>query len=139
MSTAVRIASRARTTSLALVGDLVFLLVFAALGRRSHAEGVTAAGVVSTALPFAAGAAAGWAGSRGWRAPMAVVRTGVPVWGACVAGGMLLRRASGQGTASSFVVVTAVVLGIFLLGWRVVAHYADRRVENARRTGSDAR
>ncbi len=110
-----------RSVLLALGADLLAVVVFATVGRRSHTEGVTVTGVVSTAWPFAVGTAAGWAASRGWRAPTSVVATGVPVWVATVAGGMLLRRATGEGTAVSFVVVATVVLGLLVLGWRAAA------------------
>jgi len=39
---------------------------------------------------------------------------------AAVALGMLLRAATGQGTAPAFVLVVSVVLAVFLLGWRTV-------------------
>jgi peptidoglycan/LPS O-acetylase OafA/YrhL len=108
---------RRRTAVRSVLVDLLAVLVFAAIGRRSHAEGITAAGVASTAWPFATGAAAGWVAARGWRAPTSVRAAGVPVWVGAVVGGMLLRRA----TATSFVVVTSIFLGTALLGWRAVA------------------
>ena len=54
-------------------------------------------------------------------APPPVRRELRGVWVASVAGGMLLRRVTGEGTAVSFVVVATVVLGAALLGWRAVA------------------
>jgi len=105
----------------ALAVDLLAVLVFAAIGRRSHAEGLTAVGAAVTAWPFAAGTLIGWAACRGWRAPTSVLRTGVPVWLATVAMGMLLRRLTGEGTAASFVLVATVVLAVLLLGWRAAA------------------
>lgn len=116
-----------RTTAPALAVDLLMVVVFATIGRRNHAEGATVTGVAATAWPFAVGATAGWAAARGWRAPTSVVGTGVGVWVASVAGGMLLRTATGEGTAPSFVVVATVVLGALLLGWRVVVHRGGRR------------
>lgn len=110
--------SRGRTAPLALLVDVIMVVVFATIGRRNHAEGLTATGIAATAWPFALGAAAGWAASRGWRAPTSVVATGVPVWAVSVVGGMLLRRVTGEGTAVSFVVVATVVLAVLLLGWR---------------------
>jgi hypothetical protein len=112
---------RRRTAVRSVLVDLLAVLVFAAIGRRSHAEGITAADVASTAWPFATGAAAGWVAARGWRAPTSVRATGVPVWVGAVVGGMLLRRATGEGTATSFVVVTSIFLGTALLGWRALA------------------
>lgn len=122
-----RARSSWRTTALAFVADLLVVLVFVGIGRRSHAEGVTASGVVATAWPFAAGTAAGWAGARAWRAPTSALATGVPVWAATVVLGMVLRRVSGDGTPVSFVVVAGVFLGTFLVGWRAVAARLGRR------------
>ncbi len=61
---------------------------------------------------------------RQW--PVAVA-PGVTVWFAAVGVGMVLRRATGQGTAVSFVIVASVVLAVFLLGWRALSGYAARR------------
>jgi hypothetical protein len=110
--------------SLAL--DALCILVFCAIGRLSHAEGVTIAGVAETAWPFLSGAAAGWLLAAGWRRPAALVPTGIAVWVCTVAVGMLLRRASSQGTALSFVVVATVVTATLLLGWRAAAAVAGR-------------
>ena len=110
----------------ALAADLVFVVVFAALGRRSHTEGVTAAGVAGTAWPFLVGTLTGWLVSRGWRAPRVLVPTGLTVWVCTVAGGMLLRKATGAGVAVSFILVASLVTGLLLLGWRAVLN-ATRR------------
>ena len=117
-----------RAVVAALVADAVAVLLFAAAGRSSHAEGVTAAGVLETAWPFLAGGGGGWLLVRAWRghwpAPggRAVGRAtleGAVVALVAVAGGMLLRRATGSGTDPAFVAVATVVLGSLLVGWRV--------------------
>ena len=41
--------------------------------------------------------------------------------------GMVLRVVAGQGTAVAFVLVALAFLGLFLLGWRVVARVVSRR------------
>jgi len=105
----------------ALATDTVCVLVFCTIGRRSHAEGLTVAGIAETAWPFLAGAGVGWLLVRGWRRPVAVVPTGVVVWLCTVVVGMLLRKASSQGVAPSFVVVASLVTALLLLGWRVAA------------------
>jgi len=114
----------------ALAADAVAVLVFAAVGRASHAETRPVLGVLVTAWPFLVGLLAGWALTllRGRAVPVAV-RRGIPLWASTVAVGMLLRVATGRGVAASFVVVAAVVLGAFLLGWRGVAAVARRRLE----------
>jgi peptidoglycan/LPS O-acetylase OafA/YrhL len=116
-----------RPAVLALAGDIVCVLVFCALGRRSHAEGLTLAGIADTAWPFLSGTALGWLISRGWRAPSAVAPTGVIVWLATVVVGMVLRKASSQGVATSFIIVASVVTALLLLGWRAVAALVRKR------------
>ena len=81
-----------RSSALAAVADVVGVLVFCTIGRRSHAEGLSAAGVAETAWPFLVGTAIGWLLIRGWRRPTAVVPTGVVVWVCTVAVGMLGRH-----------------------------------------------
>ncbi|OBA75410.1 hypothetical protein A5641_25650 [Mycobacterium sp. 1554424.7] len=110
-----------------LLVDVVAVLVFCALGRRSHAEGLTVGGVATTAWPFLTGTVVGWLLSRGWRRPTAVAPTGVIVWGSTVVVGMLLRKVSAAGVAASFVVVAATVTAVLLLGWRAAAGLALRR------------
>jgi hypothetical protein len=101
--------------------DVACVLVFCAVGRRSHDEGVNVAAVAATAWPFLAGTALGWLLSRAWRRPAAVAPTGVVIWLCTVAVGMLLRKASSAGVAASFVVVAASVTAVLLLGWRAAA------------------
>ena len=109
-----------------LLADICCVLVFVVVGRANHHAGETAAGVASTAWPFLAGLAAGEVAARGWRRPLALVPTGVGVWAGTVIGGQLLRVVSGQGTAVAFIVVSVLFLGLFLLGWRVVAQLVAR-------------
>lgn len=106
---------------LSLVLDVIGVLVFCTIGRRSHAEGITLAGVWDTAWPFLSGAGIGWLLSRGWTRPTSVTRTGIAVWVCTVLFGMILRRLSNQGVAFSFVIVASVVTALFLLGWRGIA------------------
>ncbi|HYQ37161.1 MAG TPA: DUF3054 domain-containing protein [Mycobacterium sp.] len=110
-----------------LVGDIICVLVFCAVGRRSHDEGLSVTGVATTAWPFLTGTVVGWLASRGWRQPTAVVPTGVSVWLGTVVVGMVLRKASSAGVAASFVVVAASVTALLLLGWRTVVGLARRR------------
>ena len=104
----------------ALATDLVCVVVFCTVGRRSHAEGLDLAGIAETAWPFLSGAALVWLVSRGWRRPVAVVPTGVLVWVCTIVVGMLLRKLTSAGVAPSFVVVASISTAVLLLGWRVV-------------------
>lgn len=110
-----------RSAAMAFVADVVLVVIFCAIGRRSHAEGITLAGVAHTSWPFLTGTVAGWALSRGWRRPTALNPTGLVVWISTVVIGMLLRKASAQGVAVSFVIVASTVTAVFLLGWRGLA------------------
>jgi Protein of unknown function (DUF3054) len=110
-----------------LATDVIAVLVFCAVGRRSHAEALSITGVASTAWPFLAGTVTGWLASRGWRRPTAVVPTGVVVWLCTVVVGMLLRKASSAGVAASFVVVASSVTAALLLGWRAGVGLTHRR------------
>lgn len=94
------------------------MLAFVAIGRASHHDGESAAGLASTAWPFLAGLGAGLLAARAWRRPAAVFPAGVGAWLGTVAVGMLLRVAAGQGTALAFIGVALAFLGLFLLGWR---------------------
>lgn len=107
-----------RSAALAFLADVVCVVIFCTIGRRSHAEGITLTGVAHTSWPFLTGTVAGWALSRGWRRPTALNPTGLTVWVSTVVIGMLLRKASAQGVAVSFVIVASTVTAILLLGWR---------------------
>jgi len=106
--------------------DVALVVIFAAIGRASHDE-APIAGLATTAGPFVAALVVGWIASLAWRAPRAVVRTGVPVWIVTVAGGMVLRAVTGQGVQLAFVIVAASVLLLMLVGWRLVAALIARR------------
>lgn len=106
----------------ALLVDAVLVLVFAAIGRASHQE--DALGFLLTGWPFLVALVVGhliaalvpmrprrpW--SLGW---------GVIVWVVTVAGGMLLRIATGDTAETPFIIVASLVLAVFLIGWRLVA------------------
>lgn len=108
--------------------DALLVVVFAAVGRASHAEVNAVLGVLSTAWPFLVGLVVGWvvvrALRKGWPTDFG---PGITVWFSTVFVGMVLRRAVGEGTAASFVVVASLVLAVFLLGWRALVAYAARR------------
>jgi hypothetical protein len=105
--------------------DVLLVLLFAAVGRGTHAEGVSVAGILGTAWPFVAGTVTGWGIARAWR-HAASLSAGVVVWVATVAVGMLLRRLAGDGTATSFVLVATATLGVLLLGWRALVAAVPR-------------
>ena len=112
---------------LLLTLDVLLVLLFAFLGRRSHEESSAVLGVLVTAWPFLTGMAVGWLVSLlTFRTLPRSVRHGIPVWLCAVAVGMMLRQTIDKGTPLSFVVVATVVLGAFLLGWRALAAWLNR-------------
>ena len=116
-----------RTALKALAADLVCIVVFCTIGRRSHAEGLSVGGVAATAWPFLAGTGVGWVLARGWQRPASLAPTGVVVWVSTVIVGMLLRRVTNAGTAASFIVVATLTTAVLLLGWRGVVRLARQR------------
>jgi peptidoglycan/LPS O-acetylase OafA/YrhL len=111
----------------AAVTDLVLILVFAAIGRDAHQRGDVVSGVLLTAWPFLAGAAAGWLAARAWRDPLSVRRSGLAVWLGSLVGGMLLRAVTGQTVVLPFVIVALLSLGVLLVGYRLVIAGIRRR------------
>jgi len=115
-----------RSARLAVAIDVFCVLVFVIIGRASHTKGDSLAGVASTAWPFLAGLAGGWlvtAGlaGRAWRQPSRLWPAGVGAWLGTVVLGMVFRVVSGQGTAPAFIGVALAFLGLFMLGWRLLA------------------
>ena len=113
-----------------LIADLVAVLVFVLVGRRSHDEGSAIAGTVATAWPFVAGAAVGELAAI--RLPVRSLGAGAVVAAGAVLVGMPLRRLAGGGTPWAFVLVATASLVVFLVGWRVVAAVVERRRVPAR-------
>jgi len=119
--------NRAATAGPAVIAgavDLLLVLIFVLIGRASHNEaspGQNVLGTLTTFWPFLVGLAVGWVGARAWRSPRRIVWTGVIVWAGTLIVGMVLRVVSGQGIQLSFVIVAAIVLAAFLIGWRALS------------------
>jgi hypothetical protein len=109
---------RRQAWPIALVGDAVAVVLFATIGRANHHESTGGHGVWHTAWPFLLGAALGLGVSALARISPTSIRAGVRVWVWTVVIGLVVRSATGGGTPPAFVVVAAIVLGAFLVGWR---------------------
>ena len=118
---------------LAATVDLVCVLVFALVGRRSHAEGSDLLGVLETAWPFLTGAVVGLIAVRAWRGAESL-RAGVVVWLGTVVLGVGLRLVSGDTAQPAFVLVTTLTLGVLLLGWRSLLRLVRRARTRDRRS-----
>jgi Protein of unknown function (DUF3054) len=107
--------------------DVVSVLVFVVIGRRQHDEGSALGGIAKTVLPFFMALGVGWAVTRAWKRPFDG-STGLNVWLITVVLGLVLRRTIfDRGTATAFVIVATVFLGVTLLGWRFLAWRSLRR------------
>ena len=111
----------ARTAVLSFTLDAALVLLFAGIGRGSHARSATFLGLLETAWPFLAGLAIMWLVTLAHRRPTALVRTAIPVWIGTVAIGMGFRAVTGHSTALPFVIVATLTLLLFLVGWRLIA------------------
>ncbi|MDF9752330.1 DUF3054 domain-containing protein [Arthrobacter sp. ES3-54] len=121
-----------QTAALAASADALLILLFAAIGRDAHQRGDIITGVFATAWPFLAGAALAWLALRLWHDPLRVWPAGVAVWLGTVAVGMILRAVTGQTVVLPFIIVALMSLGVFLLGYRLLAA-GVRRLRSRRR------
>jgi hypothetical protein len=120
--TAVSRRPSAAVLVLCLLADLVLVVAFGAIGYATHHGGIDAAGLIRTTWPFAVALLLGWIVLVGWRDPRKPLRAGLPLWAITAIGGLVLRMVtSGTVPEIAFVIVTAVVLFAFLVGWRAVA------------------
>ena len=117
-----------RRTVVAALADIVAIVVFVAIGRRNHNEGEAVDAILTVATPFLIALAVGWFAARAWIRPMQV-ETALVIWPITVAIGMVLRNlVFDRGTALPFIIVATVVTGVFLVGWRMLAAVAERRI-----------
>lgn len=102
----------------ALVLDLLLIVLFAAMGRREHTEGGAPAATLRVAAPFLIGWVVGGAAARLYRRPLHPAAA-ARAWAVAMPLGFALRSIGGRGLELSFMIVALVVLGAFLLSWRV--------------------
>lgn len=114
-------------TAYALGLDLVLVLLFAIIGRASHSEGLTPAGIAGTAWPFWLATLIGWAVMLGRKRDPLSLGSAIYLWVVVAFGGMLIRVMSGNTTAPAFIAVTAITMALFLIGWRLILRAVKAR------------
>ncbi len=114
-----------------VLADVCCVLAFVAIGRHTHHDGDSLAGIWHTAWPFLAGLFIGLLAARAWRRPLSLVPTGIAAWLGAALAGMLIRVLAGQGTAAAFIGVTLAFLALFLVGWRLAARIVSERLRAA--------
>jgi uncharacterized membrane protein YoaK (UPF0700 family) len=111
----------------AFLVDLLVLVVFVAVGRRSHDEGSGLEGFVRVLWPFAVGLVVATLASGVGKHPFERGRV-VAAWLGTVAVGMVLRIAvQDREFKLSFVIVTTLFFGAGMLGWRAIVKRTARR------------
>ena len=121
-----------RRVTLAAVADVIAIVVFVTIGRRNHDEGTAIDGIATVAAPFLIGLVIGWLVARAWNRPTDV-ETAFIIWPVTVVVGMVLRNlVFDRGTALPFIIVATIATGAFLVGWRMIAAVAQRKITQAR-------
>jgi len=116
-----------RRIALAAGLDTAVVVLFVAIGKREHEQDTAIGGLINSVAPFLIALAVAWISLRVWKKP-SDWRTGLGVWAIVLVVGMLLRNlVFGDGTATSFIIVAAGFLGLFLVGWRLGLGLIDRR------------
>lgn len=110
----------------ALVGDVLAVLVFVIVGLFQHGQELSATSMFAVGWPFLVGVLLGHLAVRSWHHPFRLWPHGVLIWAITVVACMAIRTLFSAGTETSFVVVTAVVTGVLMLGWRALALYLTR-------------
>jgi hypothetical protein len=100
--------------------DVLAVLIFVAIGRRSHEQANSISGLLQTAAPFLIALAVSWV-VLALTKPTGTLVPALVVWAVTVGGGMLLRNvAFSEGTAVSFIIVTTITLFVLIVGARLV-------------------
>ena len=122
-----------RRSALAAGLDTFAVVLFVAIGRREHEQDSAISGLITTAAPFVIALAVAWLAMRAWRRPTDW-QVGVGVWAITLVLGMVLRRVVfDDGTATAFVIVATLFLGLFIVGWRLAFGVLERRRSTSRR------
>ena len=111
--------------------DVAAVALFTVIGVLSH--GTPLSGYLGTLWPFLVALALAWMVPGVRSLPLLIWPSGVIVWVGTVAGGLALRWAAGGGVTGAFPWVTAGVLAVLLIGWRVVPEVVERRRERRAR------
>jgi Protein of unknown function (DUF3054) len=115
-----------RIPALAIVADAVAVVVFAAIGRMSHAQPDDLLGLLGTAAPFLVALGAMWA-TPIVRANPVGAPAGLVVWAGTVVLGLALRAAFTGQFAMTMAVVTAISFAVLMLGWRALSAVVSLR------------
>lgn len=105
--------------------DAVLVVIFSVIGRASHHEPLDLAGIATVAWPFLLALLLAHFVSR--RIPREHLARAIVIWLVTWVFGIGLRLAAGTSAAIAFIIVAGVVLGAFLVGWRLLAKLFVKR------------
>lgn len=112
--------------------DLLCVVAFVVIGRRSHDEASGLEGLLRVVWPFAAGLLGATVVAAGAR--FGPWRAAVVTWIGTVGVGMALRiGVQGRPFKVGFVIVTTLFLAVTMLGWRALAWAVWPRVRRRTR------
>ena len=122
-----------RATVIGMLGlDATLIIIFAIFGIASHEGSLDFWSIARVAIPFLLPYVALAATIKPTRLIHNVFPVGVALWLVTVVLGPVLRAALFDDTsAMAFILVTAGVLGVLLLGRRSISHLVTRRHQNA--------
>jgi len=109
---------RATAVVLYLLLDVGCVLLFTLSNRETNDDPM---GPLHSAWPFLAALLAGWAIARAWRRPRRIRYTAIVVWLITAVIGLTLRALTVGLLESTYVLLSTVALGVFILGWRGAA------------------
>lgn len=110
----------------ALVGDLLVVILFVTIGFLQHGTPLTSENIALVGWPFALGVLLGHLAIRAWNAPFRIWPHGLFVWAITLAATMAIRTLFAAGTEVSFIITTAIITAVGMLGWRAVALFLTR-------------
>lgn len=100
--------------------DAACIGLFVIIGRSSHHQGNAVVETLRIAAPFLIALVVAWVAVTALKLPNGRSKLGgLLIWLGTVAVGLLLRRfVFSDGTATAFIIVTTLFLGLLMNGWR---------------------
>lgn len=120
------------TVAILLIVDAMLIVVFAMIGISSHEGALDLSSIARVAIPFLIPYLLLAGGIKPTRLIHNIFPMGVILWLSTVVLGPILRAALfGDTSALPFILVTAGVLAVFLIGRRIISTLVSRRNRTA--------
>ena len=106
---------------ISVVFDLLVVVLFVVIGRRTHDHAAALQGFFKTFWPFGVGCLLASVAAQRTKKFRGPIRVGLFVGVLTTGIGMALRVLSGQGTAAAFIIVALAFLSALMIAWRYLA------------------